>query len=74
MLAPNEPVSRCLKTEFTEEALGDLMEDEEQKKLDELFSKGVEVNTSFFFIFETGNLIGTEFNVFISYHTSILMG
>ena len=51
MLAPNEPVSRCLKTEFTEEALGSLMDDEEQKnqiqrKLDELFSKGVEVRTN----------------------------
>ncbi len=65
MLAPNEPVSRCLKTEFTEEALGDLMEDEEQKnqiqkKLDELFSKGVEVNNRVFsYRFLTEKLMGT---------------
>ena len=48
MLGTNEPVSKCLKTEFTEEALGTLMDDEEQRtkiqsKLDELFSNGVEV-------------------------------
>ena len=50
MLGTNEPVSKCLKTEFTEEALGTLMDDVEQRtriqtKVDELFSNGIEVRT-----------------------------
>ena len=48
MLGTHEPVSKCLKAEFTEEALGTLMDDQElksriQTKLDELFSQGIEV-------------------------------
>ena len=48
MLGTNEPVFKCLKTEFTEEALGTLMDDEEQRtriqtKVDELFANGIEV-------------------------------
>lgn len=50
MLGTNEPVSKCLKTEFTEEALGTLMDDQEQRariqgKLNELFANGIDVRS-----------------------------
>ena len=48
-MEPGQKVHECLKAEFSEEALGSLVQDDKhkemlRKQLDEIFASGTEVN------------------------------